>query len=91
MKLSRSPARAVHRSKSGSLMSGLGQKRTRGITEAMSALPPKADKGQKSWHARFVPKADKCTAANASYSIGSIRVSRHPASCGCQQVSPKGR
>jgi len=29
----------------------------------MSALPPKADKQQIARNVRFVPKADKCTAA----------------------------
>src|SRR5262245_47860092 len=29
----------------------------------MSALPPKADIGTRSWNVRFVPKADSCTAA----------------------------
>ena len=31
----------------------------------MSALPPKADIERYVWHVRFVPKADKCAAANA--------------------------
>ena len=29
----------------------------------MSALPPKADIGTRSWDVRFVPKADICSAA----------------------------
>jgi len=39
-------------------MSALGQKRTSGSVEAMSALPPKADIGTHSRNVRFVPKAD---------------------------------
>jgi hypothetical protein len=44
-------------------MSALGQKRTNITAEAMSALPSKADIDRPDWHVRFVPKADKCTAA----------------------------
>jgi hypothetical protein len=45
MKLPRSPARAVHRSKSGSLMSGLGHLRQTETLPALAACPlaPKAD------------------------------------------------
>src|SRR5262249_23719755 len=39
-------------------MSALGQKRTSRLVEGMSALPPKADITDRSWHVRFVPKAD---------------------------------
>src|SRR5262249_28273345 len=39
-------------------MSALGQKRTSRSVERMSALPPKADIGSRSWNVRFVPKAD---------------------------------
>jgi hypothetical protein len=44
-------------------MSALGQKQTWRIETAMSALPPKADIGERDHHVRFVPKADSCTAA----------------------------
>jgi hypothetical protein len=47
-------------------MSALGQKRTFGEDETMSALPPKADMDQDGRDVRFVPKADSCTAANNS-------------------------
>jgi hypothetical protein len=39
-------------------MSALGQKRTLGCLELMSALPPKADIGHDGGNVRFVPKAD---------------------------------
>jgi hypothetical protein len=39
-------------------MSALGQKRTLGLVKVMSALPPKADIGQRLSHVRFVPIAD---------------------------------
>jgi hypothetical protein len=39
-------------------MSPLGQKRTFGEAETMSALPPKADITERRRHVRFVPKAD---------------------------------
>jgi hypothetical protein len=29
----------------------------------MSAIPPKADIGERNWHVRFVPEADICGAA----------------------------
>ena len=45
------------------LMSALGQKRTFSEVCVMSALPPKADMAQHDCDVRFVPKADKCTAA----------------------------
>jgi hypothetical protein len=54
----------VHRSKSGRLMSALGQERTSPAYLAMSALPLKADKQQTCRNVRFVPKADKRAAAN---------------------------
>ena len=54
----------MHRSKSGPLMSTLGQERTSPVILPMSALPPKADKEQPSRYVRFVPKADIRTAAN---------------------------
>ena len=44
-------------------MSALGQKRTLGYLQAMSALPPKADIRQHNYDVRFVPKADICSAA----------------------------
>jgi hypothetical protein len=44
-------------------MSVLGQKRTLDWRLLMSALPPKADMAQHDCDVRFVPKADKCTAA----------------------------
>ena len=47
--------RVVHHSKSGRLMSALGQKRTSRHVRFMSALPPKADIAGA---IRFVPKAD---------------------------------
>jgi hypothetical protein len=40
------------------LMSALGQKRTFRSVRLMSALPPKADIGQRDSDVRFVPKAD---------------------------------
>jgi hypothetical protein len=39
-------------------MSALGQKRTSGLVEGMSALPPKADMDHHGRDVRFVPKAD---------------------------------
>src|SRR5262249_61931593 len=48
----------VHHSKLQQLMSALGHKRTFSSAIAMSALPPKADIGTRSWNVRFVPKAD---------------------------------
>ena len=51
MKYSR--VRAVHRSKSGPPMSALGQKQISPFTDAMSALPPKADKQRTSRYVRF--------------------------------------
>jgi hypothetical protein len=39
-------------------MSALGQKRTLRLASPMSALPPKADIGERNWDVRFVPKAD---------------------------------
>jgi len=39
-------------------MSALGQNRTYGRAQAMSALPPKADIGGACRDVRFVPKAD---------------------------------
>jgi hypothetical protein len=39
-------------------MSALGQKQTLQHVRVMSALPPKADIGQRRGHVRFVPKAD---------------------------------
>jgi hypothetical protein len=39
-------------------MSALGHKRTFGIIQLMSALPPKADIVQHGGNVRFVPKAD---------------------------------
>jgi hypothetical protein len=44
-------------------MSALGQKQTFASDQLMSALPPKADIGQRDCDVRFVPKADSCTAA----------------------------
>jgi len=44
-------------------MSALGQERTSPAYLAMSALPLKADKARTCWHVRFVPIADKRTAA----------------------------
>src|SRR5262249_3638240 len=41
-------------------------RRRRAVAEAMSALPPKADKQQISRHVRFVPKADICGAAKST-------------------------
>jgi hypothetical protein len=46
-------------------MSALGQKRTFGEDETMSALPPKADIVQHGGNVRFVPGADSCTAARS--------------------------
>src|SRR5262249_12063453 len=40
------------------LMFALGHKRTFRRVESMSALPPKADIGTRSWNVRFVPIAD---------------------------------
>src|SRR5262245_30773063 len=42
--------------------------RPHAVTQAKSALPPKADIDPRDRHVRFVPKADLCTAANASAS-----------------------
>ena len=42
----------------GLATSALGQKQTFSDVSAMSALPPKADIGERDWHVRFVPKAD---------------------------------
>ena len=42
-------------------MSALGQKRTLGYLQAMSALPPKADIRQHNYDVRFVPKADSAS------------------------------
>jgi hypothetical protein len=53
---------ALRRSKSGPLMSALGQKRTLRGVRSMSALPPKADIAERDRHVRFVPKADIGTA-----------------------------
>jgi len=39
-------------------MSALGQKRTLKHVRLMSALPPKADIGEREEYVRFVPKAD---------------------------------
>jgi hypothetical protein len=39
-------------------MSALGQKRTFGIVESMSALPPKADTGTQSRNVRFRVRCD---------------------------------
>src|SRR5262249_2984224 len=44
-------------------MSALGHKRTLRLVRLMSALPPKADIGTRSWNVRFVPIADSCSAA----------------------------
>src|SRR6516225_3596920 len=44
-------------------MSALGHKRTFGLRNAMSALPPKADIGGVSSDVRYVPKADMRTVA----------------------------
>jgi hypothetical protein len=46
----------VHRSKSGPLMSALGQERTSLASLGLFALPLKADKAQTCWRVRFVPK-----------------------------------
>jgi hypothetical protein len=53
----------VHHGKFGLLMSALGQKRTLGKVQLMSALPPKADIRCRDRYVRFVPKADICSAA----------------------------
>jgi hypothetical protein len=39
-------------------MSALGQNQIWRMSRSMSALPPKADIGERGWHIRFVPKAD---------------------------------
>src|SRR5262249_58248159 len=44
-------------------MSALGHKQTSRGPQALSALPPKADKQRTSRYVRFVPKADICIAA----------------------------
>ena len=44
-------------------MSALGQKQTLQRILVMSALPPIANIGTRSWNVRFVPKADICSAA----------------------------
>ena len=41
----------------------MGHKQAQRHHGATSALPPKADKQEKARLVRFVPKADKCTAA----------------------------
>jgi hypothetical protein len=46
-------------------MSAMGHKRTFGIFRLMSALLPKADIVPRRSDARFVPKADACTAKNS--------------------------
>ena len=46
-------------------MSALGQKRTWGHVNAMSALPPIANIDRGCRNVCFVPEADKCTAANS--------------------------
>jgi hypothetical protein len=48
---------AVHRSKSGPLMSALGQKRKAQSEQMLSASPPKADIERHDRHVRFTPKA----------------------------------
>jgi hypothetical protein len=50
--------RDVQRSRSGPLMSALGQKRASEHVQSMSALPPKADMDQHGRDVRFVPKAN---------------------------------
>src|SRR5262245_20607886 len=60
------------------LMSALGQKQTSVDAKAMSALPTKADVGQRNCDVRFVPKADilRC-GKECRYSItSSARASR---------------
>ena len=44
------------------LTSALGQKQTLRCIQPMSALPPKADIGERNWDVRFVPEADMPTA-----------------------------
>jgi hypothetical protein len=46
MKLPRSPARAVHRSKSGSLMSGLGHWRQTETLPTLATCPLRPESGQ---------------------------------------------
>jgi hypothetical protein len=46
------------RSKLGRLTSNLGHKQTFRQVRVMSALPPKADVGERDRHVRFVPEAD---------------------------------
>jgi hypothetical protein len=55
-------------------MSALGHTQTSPVHQAMSALPPKADKQEKARFVCFVPKADIRIAANCprfDYVIGS--------------------
>jgi hypothetical protein len=57
-------------------MSALGQKQTSDWRPLMSALPPKADIGQRDWDVRFVPKAEVGNLANPrSITISSFDVS----------------
>ena len=62
-------------------MSALGQKQTWRIETAMSALPPKADIGERDHHVRFVPEADirlpysMTSAAAASSVVGMVNPS----------------
>ena len=50
-------------------MSALGHKRTFAVHKLMSALTPKAGMCGATAHVRFVPEADKCTAANSVITI----------------------
>jgi hypothetical protein len=47
-------------SQSRRLMSALGQKRTLGHDQIMSALPPRADIAESDWHVRFVADIVAC-------------------------------
>ena len=57
-------------------MSALGQKQTSDGAQAMSALPPKADKQAKARFVRFVPIATERSAAKKSlldHIVGAVR------------------
>ena len=57
-------------------MSALGQKRTFGPRNLMSALPPKADIVEGDWHVRFVPKADILRQAAGAIALSAIVATR---------------
>src|SRR5215467_7158657 len=67
-------------------MSALGQKRTSRQAQGMSALPPKADIGTRSWNVRFVPKADIQPLAFRMRDASSDTIDQHLRGNRCQAL-----